>query len=238
MKKILLAVSIVLFSVIAFSPSTTLHYTWDKDTVQDCLESAAIVTLFTANSGYMGSGTIIDKEGLVLTAAHVVNKHDFADILVEVYRGNTYLAEILYVDVNKDLALIRPIRSAQNFRFAKIQESNKLHLGQDILVVGSSLLARHNITTGRICKFRKTILSRVRKINFTALVFPGNSGGPIFNTKGEVIGVVTARYTRITGAPTGIGIGTHISEIHSFIKDYKKTIQPEQIKRYRLGEVK
>jgi S1-C subfamily serine protease len=71
-------------------------------------------------------------------------------------------------------------------------------------------------------------------IETDALVNPGNSGGPAFNTKGEIIGILSAKYIQ-----SGIGIVVPINEIHYFLRAYEMKKKPDtQIKRYRIGDVK
>lgn len=239
LKRILACTAIVILLPLSLADrSSFIGYSWPPKLVKKAVASTSVIFVEYPSGGSLGSGVLISKEGLTLTAAHVVSPDDYTQVSMVTSSGQEYQIKVLFVDTRSDLALVEPVASAQKFVFSKLQKSNKLELGQDVLVVGHPFQGYWTVTSGIISQIRWSWSYLTNIIETDALVNPGNSGGPMFNTKGEVIGIVSAMRVNIFG-PTGIGIVIPIGEIHRFLRrcDLQRN-KGRQIKRYRLGDIK
>ena len=221
-------------------PSTSDRATdasWKRSMVQHSLDSTTVVYLITEDGAWMGSGVVINSEGLTLTAAHVVNHTSSS--MMQTYKGQSYAVRVLFIDKYKDLALIQPIASGKLFSFCKIQPSDDVYVGQAVLVVGHPEEQLYTVTSGIITRLVYYWWIKCNVIETNAGVDHGSSGGPMLNTDGQVIGIISTMKTDIKGRPLGIGIAVSIDEIHKFITKYNKLQnKPTQIKRYTIGELK
>lgn len=238
-KRVFFCSAIILFATcLNVDKSSYVKYLWPPKVVHKAIASTSVLFVEYQSGGALGSGVIISRYGLTLTAAHVVTPGDYKKITMIMADGQEYEIHVLFVNSRSDLALVEPIASPQKFIFSKIQSSDKLEIGQDVLIVGHPFSQYWTVTSGIISRISWSWTRFSRVIETDALVNPGNSGGPVFNTKGEVIGIVSAMRVNIFG-PTGIGIAVPVNEVHSFLKTYAlQKKKSGQRKSYRLGDVK
>lgn len=146
-----------------------------------------------------GTGFIVSKDGLVLTNRHVVSIED-ADYTVLTNDGRKFPATVLAIDPGQDLAIIK-IESKENFPIVSLGNSDNLEIGQTVIAIGNSLGEfRNTVSVGVISGLGRTVTASGGGIVETltdiiqtdAAINKGNSGGPLLNLKGEVIGVNTA----------------------------------------------
>jgi S1-C subfamily serine protease len=217
-----------------FYTHSEVSYSWPKQTVEKCIKNTSVFFVNYPQGTILGGGVIISKKGRILTAAHLFTHGKNSKVQLVTWNGETYDAKVLSINARLDLALVEPMISAQEFPFAKIQKSDDIYVGQDILVVGHPYDQYWTVTAGIIARLPWLLWYCARVIETDALINPGNSGGPAFNTKGEIIGIVSARYPL-----SGIGIIVPIKEIHFFLRAYEGQKKPDtQIKRYRIGDTK
>jgi serine protease Do len=237
MKKLLLL--LVAFSLLSFTANqTAVKTSWPRGLVANCLQNTSVIFGSSTQGKWLGSGVLISKDGMVLTAAHVVDEENIKALTMVTSNGNEYEVEVLLINRRTDLALVRAKASAQDFNYAKIQKSNELWVGESILVVGHPLGHFFTVTDGIIGSLPWSLSYFNRIIETNARILPGNSGGPVFTEKGEVIGIVSAMYITRTGEPTGIGIIIPIDAIHSLLKTYNALPRSVPIKRYKIGAIK
>jgi len=238
MIKRLLLLSTLLILLIPSPRIEKVQNSWPKSLVQKSMESTVVLLVDVKNGQFLGSGVVINKEGVIVTAAHVVSHKDSV-VTALTLDGTAYNINVILFDRFKDLAIIQPVASSHNLKFAKIQESNDLYVGQPVLVVGHPHGDFYTVTDGIICRIPYYWWIGCRVIETNAVVNPGNSGGPMFNEKGEVIGIISAMKMDMLWQKTGIGVAISISEIHKFIKRYE-AIQnkPKIVKRYRIREIR
>ena len=155
-----------------------------------------------------GSGVIINEDGYVLTNEHVINGAD--EIKVTVYIGGkakVYPAKIIGKDEQTDLAVIK-IKSKKKFPFLPMGDSSSIKIGQFVFAIGSPFGLAQTVTYGIVSAERQSVKVQDKiyddMIQTDAAINRGNSGGPLINLKGEVIGINTAIV-----APAGgfIGVG-------------------------------
>lgn len=143
-----------------------------------------------------GSGFIFQKDGHILTNAHVVN--EAKSISVRLFDGITYEAEVVGSDPNTDIAVIN-IQRNKKFPFLSIAESKRVRVGQFAITIGDPIGYRHTVTAGivggkdRCYHPKKTELFQYHNnyIQTDAWINPGSSGGPLLNIQGEVIGIAS-----------------------------------------------
>ncbi|MBR2970178.1 MAG: trypsin-like peptidase domain-containing protein [Clostridia bacterium] len=146
------------------------------------------------NVGASGSGFLIDKSGLAITNAHVVLSDEGkpSKQIVARVAGEKVGAALISADVKHDLALIVLKKVGRNAKVLKFGDFKKVRTGQKVFVIGNSLGDGTCITAG-------IVSDKSRDVNGQTLMMTdcqingGNSGGPIFNADGEVIGVIVAQ---------------------------------------------
>jgi len=153
-------------------------------------------------SSALGSGFIIDKEGIVITNNHVIQGAE--DILVRVNGDKEYKAKVLGADPGMDIAVLK-METDENFIPVEFGDSDKARIGDWVIAIGNPFGFGGTVTSGIISARNRSIgLSRYEDfIQTDASINQGNSGGPLFNMDGDVIGINTA----ILGPSGSIGIG-------------------------------
>ena len=152
----------------------------------------------------LGSGFIIDKGGLVLTNAHVVDKAD--RVTVRLKDGRTYEGKVQGIDEVTDLAVVK-INPDKDLPVAPLGSSDAVQVGDWAIAVGNPLGFDNTVTLGIVSTLKRSSAQvgiadkRLDFIQTDAAINPGNSGGPLLNERGEVIGINTAI------RPDAMGIG-------------------------------
>lgn len=159
----------------------------------------------------LGSGFIIDKSGLILTNAHVVNKAD--KVTVRLKDGRSFEGKVQGFDEVTDLAVVK-INAGGDLPIASLGSSTNVQVGDWAIAVGNPLGLDNTVTLGIVSTLRRTSRDvgignkRLEFIQTDAAINPGNSGGPLLNGVGEVIGINTA----IRGDAMGIGFAIPIDK--------------------------
>jgi len=179
-----------------------------------------------------GSGVIVDPEGYILTNYHVIR--GASTIRVKTFDGRTYTPEVIGVDPETDLAVIKITRS-EPFPSARMGDSNKLRVGDWVLAIGSPFGLEQTVTAGIIsAKDRVTDGENApfqRFLQTDAAINPGNSGGPLVNLKGEVVGINTQISTS-TGYFNGVGFALPSSLA---VEVYNQLVRRGRVARGYLG---
>ncbi len=155
----------------------------------------------------LGSGFIISADGYILTNAHVVDGAD--DINVRLIDKREYKAKVIGADKRTDVALIKI--EAAGLPVVKMGDPNKLKVGEWVLAIGSPFGFDNTVTAGIVSGKGRSLPQEnfVPFIQTDAAVNPGNSGGPLFNLRGEVVGINSQIYSR-TGGFMGISFAIPI----------------------------
>lgn len=174
--------------------------------------------------GGAGSGFIISSDGYIFTNCHVVRKA--SELRVSLLNGQEEQAELIGMDPDIDLALLKIYSSG--FRTAKLGSSNQLTIGQLVIAIGNPFGYQHTVTSGVVSALGRTLRTENGRfvdnvIQTDAALNPGNSGGPLINSEGEVIGVNTAILRGAQGLSFAIDIDTAKEVVSDLINEGKVT---------------
>ena len=204
----------------------------DQPTLASAIASTRdTVVSLRGDSGLLGTGVIVDPSGLVLTNFHVVapqlshggdglRGHEIA-LTVRFANGRELPALLLVGDREQDIAVLRlkPADTAETFRAAHLGRSSELDVGAPIFVIGTPLGLEHSVSSGIVAALdRSHILAnhRLSLIQIDASINFGSSGGPLFNLRGELVGITTAMAERAQG----IGFAIPIDHIRALLRAF------------------
>ena len=160
-----------------------------------------------------GSGVLISESGEILTAAHVVSRAE--NISVIFHDGKKFPAKVVRLAVVADVALIKLVYFENNYPIADLGDSDLMDIGNDVFVIGAPFGIEYSLSKGIISGIN-TEQSRMEGFTFAeffqtdAAINKGNSGGPMFNMDGEVIGLVSSIVSK-SGGFDGIGFAATIN---------------------------
>jgi serine protease Do len=195
-----------------------------------------------------GSGFIVSADGLILTNKHVVSDKK-ADYEVATNDGQKYSAKVLVLDPVQDLAIIKiqlklPDEAGKTFQPVVLGDSSAIQIGQTAIAIGNSLGEFYNtVSVGVVSGLQRTISASSQDGSFSerlegiiqtdAAINTGNSGGPLLNLNGEVIGVNTAIAEAASSVSFAIPINIVKKDIEQFVKT-NKIVYPFVGVRYLL----
>jgi len=169
-----------------------------------------------------GSGFILDKQGLILTNNHVINNAQRVEVTLS--DKHKYKATVMGVDKNHDLALLKI--NAPNLTPAVLADSQNLIVGQRVYAIGNPFGLSGTMTRGIISAIRSIHGPENNPIEDAiqtdAAVNPGNSGGPLLNSRGEVIGITTLIANNGADQSSGIGFAIPINTAKAVLDDFAK----------------
>lgn len=177
----------------------------------------------TSSSAVSGSGFIVSPDGYILTNYHVIEyayKGNYA-VTVMLHDGTRYEASIIGVEDCNDIAVLKI--DASGLDPVTFGDSDKLSVGDDVYAVGNPLgELEFSMTTGHVSALDRLITTdesteAINMFQFDAAVNSGNSGGPVYNANGEVVGIVTAKYSD-TGVE-GLGFAIPINDAVKIAND-------------------
>ncbi|MFM7447876.1 MAG: S1C family serine protease [Leptolyngbyaceae cyanobacterium] len=177
------------------------------------LANPAVVTVYAGEE--IGSGSIVSPDGLVITNNHVARGSASGRVEVQTANGQTYRGQVIGSDRRNDLALIQ-LQTRLSLPVIRLANSTGIQIGAPVYAIGSPYGRPGVMTTGALGEVRPNgdLRSRVR-------LEPGNSGGPLLNSYGEMIGINKAVLETETGQNTGISFATNIAVVYNFIEQYR-----------------
>ncbi|MEQ1752677.1 MAG: trypsin-like peptidase domain-containing protein [Micropepsaceae bacterium] len=190
--------------------------------------SPAVVTITTAQ--WLGSGFVIDREGLVVTNAHVVEGQD--DIKVHFPDGSHFPAVVVGADAATDVALVKIRSSRTSFPAVALGNDRQMQVGDWVLAIGSPDGLTGTVTAGIVSAIHRDRFSGARVftdyLQIDAAINHGNSGGPTFDMQGRVVGmnalgsyIATNCSGKLCERNDGIGFSIPVSTIRMVVEDLK-----------------
>jgi serine protease Do len=175
----------------------------------------------------VGSGFIISDDGYVLTNAHVVEGAD--EVTVTLTDRREFKAKVLGADRRSDVAVLK--LDGRNLPSLRMGDSNKIRVGEWVIAIGSPFNLENTVTAGIISAKQRDTGEYLPLIQSDVAVNPGNSGGPLINMRGEVIGI-NSQIATLSGAYNGISFAVPIDEVMRVTEQIKKS---GKVTRGRLG---
>jgi S1-C subfamily serine protease len=181
-----------------------------------------------------GSGSILDKEGHILTNFHVIEGAQ--QVQVTLANGSSYAAGLVGQDPSNDIAVLRIEAPPEELTPVTLGDSSRLRVGQKIYALGNPFGLERTLTVGIISSLNRTLMSPNQRtiksiIQIDAALNRGNSGGPLLNTKSELVGMNTAIASR-TGEDSGIGFSIPVNTIKRVVP---QLIEKGHVTRPDLG---
>jgi serine protease Do len=179
----------------------------------------------------LGSGFIISADGYILTNSHVVDAAD--EITVKLTDKREFKAKVIGADRRTDVALIKI--EASSLPLLKIGDPSKLKVGEWVVAIGSPFGFENSVTAGIVSAKGRSLPQEnfVPFIQTDVAVNPGNSGGPLFNLRGEVVGINSQIYSR-TGGFMGLSFAIPIDVANKIAQQLRTT---GRVTRGRIGVV-
>ena len=176
-----------------------------------------------------GSGFIVSADGYILTNAHVVDNAD--EVTVRTTDRREYTAKVVGVDAQTDVAVLKI--EAKNLPTVRLGDPSKLRPGEWVVAIGSPFGFENSVTAGIVSATSRAMPggNYTPFIQTDVAVNPGNSGGPLFNLDGEVVGINSQIYSR-TGGYMGVSFAIPI-DVASGVKD--QLIKSGRVARSRIG---
>lgn len=179
-----------------------------------------------------GSGAVLDLEGRILTNYHVVENAQ--EVEVTLFDGSNHIAKFVGADPVNDIAVIKIDAPADKLFPIEIGDSSRMKVGMRVYAIGNPFGLERTMTTGIVSSLNRTLQvhnNRTIKaiIQIDAAVNPGNSGGPLLDSRGELIGVTTAIATR-AGQSAGVAFAipaTLIDRVVPQLVQHGRVIRPE-----------
>lgn len=176
----------------------------------------------TTSSAVSGSGFIISEDGYIITNYHVVEYavQGKLPITVMLYDGTKFDAEVVGTEQANDLAVLKI--DANGLKPASFGDSDSLLVGDPVYAVGNPLgELEFSMTSGHVSALNRVISTEeaeaINMFQVDAAVNPGNSGGPVYNAKGQVVGVVTAKYS--DSGVEGLGFAIPVNDASRIAED-------------------
>lgn len=175
----------------------------------------------TVTINVRGAGVFISPQGHILTCDHLFEFNQVIDAIVIEYNGNVYKAEILFREERLDLALLK-VNVDQPVPYARIADPRKLKVGQEVIAIGNPLGFDFSVSHGIISALNRDGLGVYNMTQSDTFLNPGNSGGPLFNLKGELVGINSRIVPPVrANIFTGLGFSVQSGQIVEFLTRFR-----------------
>ena len=183
------------------------------------------ITVDTPQGQALGSGFVIDGEGHIVTNDHVVD--GASSISVEFSDGSTYDAQLIGTDASTDIGVIQVSAPSSELQPLELGDSSAVQVGDSVVAIGSPLGLNETVTSGIVSALHRTITSPNNfsisdAIQTDAAINHGNSGGPLLNLEGDVIGI-NSQIESDSGGNDGIGFAVPSNTVESVVSQLLAT---------------
>ncbi|MBN6033863.1 S1C family serine protease [Amycolatopsis sp. 195334CR] len=210
---------------------------------QQVLPSVVQVNTTTREGEAIGSGVILSSDGRILTNAHVVDGAT-GDVTITLSDGTKYQATVLGADTKADIAVLQA-KNASGLTAAKLGDSSQVQVGSEVVAIGSPAGLQNTVTSGIVSAvgrqlsdvgqqeqpqspFGRTSSQQQQQgpsytaIQTDASINQGNSGGPLVNANGQVIGINSSIYSPSSGGSVGIGFAIPINDAIKIVEQIEQ----------------
>lgn len=217
----------------------------EQNVVRIARQVSPAVVRVGQEEGGSGSGVIVRSDGIVLTNAHVVGLS--RTVRVGLADGRRVDGKVIGRDPSLDVAVVRI--DAPNLPVAQIGDSDRLEVGQTAIAIGNPLGLERTVTTGVISAINRSPrgISLDGLIQTDAAISPGNSGGPLLDSRGRVIGINTAVLRAVGAQGLGFAVPINLAQnvaeqilttgrvVRSFLGVEYRDVEPEMAEQFRLS---
>lgn len=193
-----------------------------RQVYENTVEAVVAVNCNLSSGQSFGSGFIISKDGYVVTNHHVIDKA--TSVSVQTVDGKEYVAKIIGSDDVNDVALLKI--EGKDFKFVSLASSASVSVGDMVVTIGNPLgELTSTLTVGYVSAKERSIVSgglTLNMIQTDAAINSGNSGGPLLNMNGDVIGIITSKYSGTSNSGTtieGIGFAVPVDDVKGVLSD-------------------
>jgi putative serine protease PepD len=188
-------------------------------------EGVVTIKVTTPQGQALGSGFVIDSEGHIVTNDHVVD--GASAISVEFADGSTYDAELIGTDASTDIGVIKVDAPSSELTPLELGDSSAVQVGDEVVAIGSPLGLNETVTSGIVSALHRTITSPNNfsindAIQTDAAINHGNSGGPLLDLEGQVIGI-NSQIESDSGGNDGIGFAVPSNTVESVVSQLLAT---------------
>ena len=181
-----------------------------------------------------GSGWVYDKVGHIVTNHHVIAGSDVIEVTL--YDGSSHTAQVVGSDPQNDVAVLKIQAAPELLSPVDLGNSAKLLVGQKVIAIGNPFGLERTMTIGILSSLNRSLRSKTRRlmkniIQLDAALNQGNSGGPLLNSSGKLIGMNTA-IASLTGENTGVGFAVPVNTIERVVP---QLLQFGKVQRASLG---
>ncbi len=204
----------------AMTPAEVYASTVNSTVSINCSSQSTNIFGQTTQSASSGSGFIISEDGYIVTNYHVIN--GASSVKVTLYNGDTYDATVIGGDSDYDVAVLKI--NATGLSKVTLGKSDTVNVGDSVLAIGNPLgELTFSMSGGYVSSCNRAINvdgTPFNMIQVDCSINPGNSGGPLMNLYGEVVGIVSAKYSTYSSTTVeGLGFAIPINDVQAIITD-------------------
>ena len=212
------------------SPAPTVPQASSGSTAAEIFRSTAPGVVQITDNGGQGSGFVLDEQGYIATNEHVVEGAD--SVTVRFQNGREVDAKVIGSDAATDVALIKVDLPPAELTPLPLGDSSSISVGDSVMAIGNPLGLEWSLSAGVVSGLNRTIVSPNGApiggaIQTDAVVNPGNSGGPLVDSAGRVVGIV-AQVATDRGGNTGIGYAVPINTARRVMNQLRAGTTPER----------
>lgn len=178
------------------------------------------ITGSTATVPIRGAGVFITPSGHILSCAHLFDNGEIVSIQGHSFYDTSLGLELLYLDKGRDLALLKPVTMDFKAPFMALADPRKTQVGQEVIAIGNPLGFEFSVSQGIISALYRDFGFRYNMNQSDAAISPGNSGGPLVNLDGQLIGINSLMATN-NGGFVGLGFSVSSAQIIEFLAKFR-----------------
>ena len=217
---------VFIFALCGFSGGVAAEEMSLEDTIAEVNDTVVSVVADNGEKQALGAGIVVSEDGYVVTNAHVTENADKISVITT--EDEQYSANLVGVDAKTDIALLK-VDNPHNFKSAEFADSDLVRTGNSVFAIGNPFGLGNSVSLG-IISAKERDIEKGPYDNFIqtdTAINQGNSGGPLFNTDGEVVGMNTAIFST-DGNNMGVGFATPSNIVRWVVRELKKNGKVER----------